>query len=177
MRRSFGHNVAIVRRLVFALAVVAAVLVVPLAQAGSSITVVVTSYTTVQQTHDTPPRGKVNKGDRIDFKDLLVATTTQLGKAKGKPVGYDAGTVLYTGGKTQTISGVTTFPGLGTVTFAGPMTEAKDGTVTVPITGGTGQFKGAKGTLTIGAGDQKAPNTYRLRLRRALVLPGSGPVA
>ena len=177
MSPQVGHNVSTVRRLLLALAVVASVIAAPLAQASASLTVVVTSYTTVQQTHDIAPRGKANKGDRIDFKDLLVATGKQLGKAKGKPVGYDAGTVLYTSAKTQSISGVTTFPGIGTLTFEGPMTEAKDGTVTVPITGGTGQFKGAKGTLTIGKGDQKAPNTYRLKLKRALVLPGSGPVA
>jgi hypothetical protein len=175
--RAFGHNVAIVRRVAFVLALVAAAVAVPFAQAGSTITVVVTSLSAVQQTHDTPPQGKPNKGDRIDFKDLLIATSKQLGKAKGKPVGYDAGTVLYTGRTTQSISGVSTFPGLGTVTFAGPMTEAKDGSVTVPITGGTGQFKGVKGTLTIGSGERKAPNTYRLTLKRALVLPGSGPVA
>lgn len=168
----------VVRRLVPVLAAVAAaVALVPASQAATSLTLELTSYTTITKTHDSAPRGKANKGDRIDFKDLLVTTGKQLGKAKGKAVGYDAGTVLYTSATRQMISGVTTFPGLGTITFEGEMKTAKDGTVTVPIVGGTGQFKGVKGTLVIGTGDQKAPNTYRLSLRHALVLPGGGGVA
>jgi hypothetical protein len=170
--------VPIVGRLLTTLAAAAALTaLVPAAQAATSLTVAVTSYTTITKTHDVAPRGKANRGDRIDFKDLLIASAKQLGKAKGKPIGYDAGSVLYTSATRQTISGVTTFPGLGTVTFEGEMKTAKDGTVTVPITGGTGQFKGVKGTLVIGTGSQKAPNTYHLTLRHALVLPGGGGVA
>jgi hypothetical protein len=139
----------------------------PSAQAATGVTIELTSYTTVTQTHDTPPKGKANKGDSIDFKDLLVTTRPELGMKKGKPVGYDAGIVLYTSATAQTIKGVTTFPKIGTLTFAGPMVTRKDGTVHIPITKGTGSFKGAKGMLIIGAGDQKAPNTYRLSLPHA----------
>ena len=53
------------------------------------------------------------------------------------------------------------------------MKTAKDGTTTVPIVSGTSQFKGVKGMLVIGNGDQKAPNTYVLTLLRPLALPGS----
>src|SRR6266480_619311 len=67
-----------------------------------------------------------NAGDKIEFKDLLVTTSNQLGKKKGKPVGYDAGTVIYTSPTTQEIEGVTTFPGYGTVTFGGVMKPMKD---------------------------------------------------
>ena len=137
------------------------------------MTLVFTSYTTVTKTHDIPPHGKANKGDKIEFKDLLVAQSNQLGKRKGKPVGYDAGTVVYTSAKEQSIQGVTTFPGFGTLTFGGPMRSTKDGTVRVPVLKGTGSFRGAKGTLIIGAGDQKAPNTYVLRLLHPLPSPGS----
>jgi hypothetical protein len=140
----------------------------PAAQ-GATVTLTFTSYTTVTETHDTAPRGKVNKGDSIDFKDLLVTTSdNQLGKKKGRPVGYDAGTVLYTSANTQSIEGVTTFPGIGTVTFRGAMKTMKDGTVHVPVIRGTGSFKGATGTLIIGAGNQKAPNTYMLQLPHPL---------
>jgi hypothetical protein len=149
--------------LVFATAALA-----PTAQGATPVSLEFTSYTTVTKTHDTVPRGKPNRGDRIDFKDLLVTTGNQLGKKPGKAVGYDAGSVLYTSPSTQTISGVTTFPGFGTLTFAGPMKTLKDGTVHVPILKGTGAFKGAQGELIIGVGENKAPNTYVLSLPHSL---------
>jgi hypothetical protein len=169
----FGHNGSVVRRLPLVLALTAATALVPSAQAATHMTLKLTSLTTVTDVHDTAPKGKENKGDNIDFKDLLVTTGDQLGKKKGKPVGYDAGTVLYTSGKTQKIEGVTTLPGLGTLTFVGVMKTMKDGTVHVPVIKGTGSFKGAKGTLIIGQGSQKAPNTYVLRLPHAIPPPGS----
>jgi hypothetical protein len=148
----------------FLLTIAVAALAAGPAHAATSVSYVFTSYTTVTKTFDTAPRGKANKGDRIEFKDLLVTTADQLGKKKGKAIGYDAGTVLYTSATTQTISGTTTFPGIGTLTFKGAMAAAKDGTVHVPVIGGTGSFKGAKGTLIIGEGQNKAPNTYVLKL-------------
>jgi len=163
----------VIRKLLLLLAL-AAFAAAPAAQGATSVTYVFMSYTTITKTHDKPPRGKANAGDSIDFKDLLVATSNQFGdKKKGKPVGYDAGTVLYTSGKTQKIEGVTTLPGLGTLTFVGVMKTMKDGTVHVPVIKGTGSFKGAKGTLIIGQGSQKAPNTYVLRLPHAIPPPGS----
>ena len=152
---------------------VATMAIVPDAQATTRLTLELTSYTTITQTHETPPTGKPHKGDSIDFKDLLVTTADQLGKAKGKPVGYDAGIVLYTSATTQTIFGVTTFPGFGTLTFKGAMKTLKDGTVHIAIVSGSGAFKGTKGTLIIGAGNQKAPNTYLLTLPHPLAPPGS----
>jgi hypothetical protein len=161
----------VLRRLLVATAL-AAIAAVPVAEGATSVTLVFTSYTTVTKTHDTAPKHKANAGDSIDFKDLLVAVSTQLGK-KGKPVGYDAGTVLYTSGTAQKIEGVTTFPGVGSVTFEGEMKTMKDGTVHVPVVKGTGVFKGAYGELIIGKGAQKAPNTYVLRLPHPLPAPGS----
>src|SRR3954454_4229065 len=102
---------AMVRRLVITLVLAAATLA-PGAQGATSVSLVFTSYTTVTKTHDKPPRGKANRRDRIDFKDLLVTTANQLGKKPGKAVGYDAGSVLYTSASDQKISGVTTFPGI-----------------------------------------------------------------
>ena len=145
----------------------------PGAQGATSVTLVFTSYTTITKTVDIAPRGKPNRGDKIEFKDLLVATSNQLGKKKGKPIGYDAGTVLYTSATTQMIEGVTTIPGVGTLTFGGEMKALKDGTVHVPVIKGTGSFKGAKGTLIIGEGNEKAPNTYVLRLPHPIPPPGS----
>ena len=160
------------RRLLLVL-VLGALAAASAAQATTSVTLVFTSYTTVTKTHDNPPRGKPNKGDKIEFKDLLVATENQLGKKKGKPVGFDAGTVVYTSPTTQEIEGLTTIPGVGTLTFGGEMKTEKDGTVRVRVLKGTGSFKGATGVLIIGQGSQKAPNTYVLRLPHAIPAPGS----
>ena len=160
-------------RRVLAVAALAALVAVPTASAATSVTLVFTSYTTITKTHDTAPRGKANKGDSIEFKDLLVSARNQLGKKKGRPVAYDAGTVSYTSATTQQINGVMTFPGVGTVTFRGVMRAMKDGTTHVRVVRGTGSFKGAKGTLIIGKGEQKAPNTYVLRLPHPLPAPGS----
>jgi|SRR5262245_1784011 len=162
---------AVLRRLLLVAVLVA--LAAPAAQATTSVTIVFTSYTTVTKTHDTPPRGKPNAGDKIEFKDLLVATDNKLGKKKGKPIGFDAGTVVYTSPTKQAIEGVTTIPGVGTLTFGGEMKTMKDGTVHVPVTKGTGSFKGAKGVLIIGQGTAKAPNTYVLRLPHPIAPPGS----
>src|SRR5262247_1053436 len=109
---------AVLRRLLLVAALVA--LAAPAAHATTSVTLVFTSYTTITKTHDNPPRGKPNAGDKIEFKDLLVAADSQLGK-KGKAVGYDAGIVPYTSATAQRIEGITTFPGIGTVTFEGEM--------------------------------------------------------
>jgi len=162
----------VIRKPVLLLSAFALLAGAPAAQGATSVTLVFTSYTTITKTFDKPPKGKVNAGDSIEFKDLLVAVSTQIGK-KGKPVGYDAGTVLYTSKTAQKIEGVTTFPGIGSVTFEGEMTTMKDGTVHVPVIKGTGSFKGARGTLIIGEGQQKAPNTYVLRLPHPLPTPGS----
>jgi len=163
----------VLRRLSIPVALIA-LAAAPAAQATISVTYVFTSYTTITKTHDNPPRGKANKGDKIEFKDLLVATrNNELGKQKGKAVGYDAGTVIYTSATTQQIEGVTTFPGIGTLTFGGEMKSMKDGTVHVPVIKGTGSFKGVKGMLIIGEGSQKAPNTYVLKLLHPIAPPGS----
>ena len=53
-----------------------------------------TSLTTILVQHDTSPKGKPNKGDSIEFEDLLLNTVPQFGKAKGKPVAWDEAEVL-----------------------------------------------------------------------------------
>ena len=68
-----------IRRIVLTLAL-AAFAAAPAAQGATSVTFVFTSYTTITKTHDNPPRGKANAGDKIEFKDLLVSAANQLGK-------------------------------------------------------------------------------------------------
>jgi hypothetical protein len=117
-----------------------------------------TSLTTIEDTHLEPHvTSHPAKGDFIDFRDLLYNRgRAQFGKAAGKAVAWDEGLVFYTGAKTRTIKVLLTFPELGTLLYQGPLT---DGPVTIPIVRGTGAFKGAKGTITIGPGANTVSNT------------------
>jgi hypothetical protein len=160
--------------LTFALAV--AVALVPAAQGATHLIVVLTSLNTIQQVHDNPPMGKGNKGDSIDFKDLLVTTKAALGHKKNHKIAWDAGTVIYVTGSVQKILVRVTFPGLGTITYEGVLKSLKGGNSSVPIVAGTGQFKGARGTVIIGPGDVKSLNTFDLTVPGRIVLPTS-PVA
>lgn len=145
---------------------------------AQTVTIQLISFTTLTTQHDTPPKGKGNKGDSIDFKDLLLNDVArQFGKKKGKAVGYDAGIVRYTSATRQEMLVRATFPGVGTITFQGVMEPRSNGDVVLPITGGTGGFKGARGTVTIGSGDQKAPNTYRVTVPGTVNIYGPGGVA
>jgi hypothetical protein len=158
-----------------ALAVLALVLT-PAAQA-QTVTIQLTSLTTIVLPHDLAPKGKPNKGDSIDFKDLLTNRTAQFGKQKGKPVAYDVGRIVYTSPKDTRITVIATFPGLGTITYRGPFETRKDGNTVLQISGGTGAFKGATGTVTIGNGATTAPNTYVVHLRHPLDIHAAGRVA
>jgi hypothetical protein len=110
--------------------------------------------------HDRAPQARLNAGDSVAFKDLLLNRSRQFGKGTGRPVAYDAGMITYTSRTARRLSATATFPGIGTISHSGPVVERKDGTTVVPITGGTGGFRGATGTVTIGKGESKAPNTY-----------------
>ena len=133
------------------------------------------SLNTVAQGTDAPPKNRWSAGDRLNFKDLLLtAEPRQFGKKKGKPVGYDAGVIEYAGGTKQRMTVTVTFPGVGTLTYQGVLRDLPDGSSAVPITGGTGQFKGARGEVVIGEGSPKALNTFRIVTPARVILPGSG---
>jgi hypothetical protein len=149
---------------------------VPAAQA-QTLTIEVTSVTTVVNAHDLAPKGKPNAGDRINFRDLLLNRKPQFGKKTGKAVAYDVGVMTYTSRTDTKLSAVATFPGVGTITFAGPFVTRKDGTTVIPITGGTGGFRGATGTVTIGAGATKAPNIYVITVPHRLNIDAPGGIA
>jgi hypothetical protein len=133
----------------------------------------VTSVTTQVKAHDLPPKGKPNKGDTIAFKDLLLNMTSQFGKATGKAVAYDAGTLVYTSATETTMQVTAIFPGVGTLRFGGPF-RTKHGQTVLPVIGGTGAFKGVKGTVTIGSGATRAPNVYDLRMPHAFDVHATG---
>ena len=144
------------------------------ARAGQTVTIQLTSWITARTDHDIQPKGKLNKGDYVAFRDLLVNRKRQFGKKAGKPVAYDVGTMTSTGGSKTKIEVKAIFPKIGTITYAGPFVTRKDGTTVIPITGGTGAFKGATGTVVIGAGQSKSPNTYIVTVPHAIDLNTTG---
>jgi len=156
-------------------------LAVPAAAQAQTVTIRLTSITTLTQVKDTPPLRKLNVGDGEEFKDLLINEVPQFGRAKGKPVAYDQGLIVYRGEhKPQRIYGIINFTGIGTLTYQGAMMPAKHGNTIVKVTGGTGKFKGAHGTLTIGPGDAKARNVYRVVIPNGnlnVTGGGGGPIA
>ena len=143
------------------------------ARGTQTVTIQLTSLITQRADHDLPPKGKLNKGDFVGFKDLLLNRKAQFGKKVGLPVGYDVGTMTSTGGAKTKINVKAVFPKIGTITYSGPFVTRKDGTTVVPITGGTGGFKGATGTVVIGSGETRSPNTYIVTVPHALDISGA----
>ena len=161
------------RRLSLLLAVFAfAATAVPVAQATQgkrSMTIKVLSLTRVSIPHDTPPKGKENRGDYIEYRDLLLTVGPLFGKKQAnQPVGWDKGTLTYTSATAARVIGQAVFPGHGKIKFKGVMKPIGGGSTQVKVTGGSGKFVGARGVLIIGPGDQRALNTFRL------TLPGGG---
>jgi len=117
--------------------------------------------------NDTPPKQVVNKGDMIGQRSKLLNPTAQFGMAKGVRVGSDRGVMTYTGAKSARFDGITTLPG-GTLVLRGAVSVRKGGVTAIPVAGGTGKFKGARGVLLIAPSNPKTPgrvlNTYRLKL-------------
>jgi len=158
------------------LALLAALLLTSGAQARTAQTVTIefTSVIAQRTDHDLPPKGKLSKGDYASFRDLLLNRKRQFGKKVGAPVGYDEGKMTSTGGSKTKITVKAVFPKIGTITYAGPFVTRKDGTTVLPITGGTGGFRGATGTVVIGAGESKSPNTYIVTVPHRLDLNSTG---
>jgi hypothetical protein len=142
-----------------AIAVVALTLAFAATAQAQTVTIELTSLTTIAKPNDLAPKGKPNKGDSISFRDLLINRKPQFGKKKGKPIAYDVGTLTYTSATTTTMTVKAIFPGIGTITYGGNFNSDKKSNV-LPITGATGGFKGAQGTITIGAGATTSPNTF-----------------
>jgi len=151
-------------RLSLLLAVVLAAAVVPGSLGATAVkkkySIKVLSLTRVTIPHDLKPKGKENRGDYIEFKDLLVTIGPLFGTKENQPIGYDQGTLTYTSPSAARVLGVATFPGQGTIRFKGPMRPRRDGSNLVPIVGGSGKFGRAKGVLVIGPGDQRSVNTF-----------------
>jgi hypothetical protein len=128
----------------------------------TALTIKVTSVVSARTEKDTPPAG-TSKGDKVHFTDRLLNAVPQFGKDADEQVGTDRGTMTFTGSHTATLDGEAVLPD-GKIIFRGKMTPVSRTTVTVPIVGGTGKYENATGTLLVGAGLKRAPNTYRLLL-------------
>lgn len=161
-----------------ALALVAVALLLSADAHAQTVRIQLTSLNTVQVPHNIAPTNKLNKGDFITFKDLLLNRVSQFGKKKNRPVAYDVGTITYTSATQRKLVCTATFPGIGTITYGGKVVDRKDGTSVFPITGGTGGFKGAKGTVTLGPGATTAPNILEVTVPgNTINLHGAGGVA
>lgn len=131
--------------------------------AKQTVTITLTSLTMIETQHLEPPRDKTRKGDFIAFRDLLLNRgAAQFGKKPGKAVAWDEGLVMYTSATATTIHVRAIFPGLGTITYKGPVLPDAHGNSVVPIIAGSGAFKGARGTVTIGPGRDSSPNIFHL---------------
>jgi hypothetical protein len=118
---------------------------------------------------DKAPKGP-SRGDRLLERSRLLNVRTQFGKPAGALVGRDQALVILAGPRSGRIAGVATLPG-GTIRFGGVM--RLDGVDSIPVTGGTGRYARARGTLFVGKGDTPL-NTYHLRLPASG--DGGGPI-
>ena len=90
----------------------------PGAAQAESLTIQVTSIVVKVDSIDKRPKG-ASKGDRIVYRDRLLNTVRQFGKARGTHVGTDRGTMTFTSANTARFDGSATLPG-GTVRIKGP---------------------------------------------------------
>lgn len=113
---------------------------------------------------DRPPHGVDSKGDFYRAGSILRNAVPQFGKAKGARVGTDDFLIKYLSTRQFRVRGRTTLPG-GLLRVDTLMRKGQSGRF-LPVTGGTGDFEGARGTMeTIElSGFQRAVNVYRLRL-------------
>jgi hypothetical protein len=159
------------------LAILAGSLVVAAAPAAAAPTaggptqllvIQVKSVDTGGSADDRGPKGP-SKGDRLLGRSRLLNVHKQFGKPAGAVVGRDQALVVLSGALSGKVTGVAMLPG-GTISFSGPV--RLDAVESIPVTGGTGRYAKARGTLFVGKGDSPL-NTYHLRLPAKV---GGGPV-
>jgi hypothetical protein len=126
----------------------------------ASVVIALKSVSAGAAADDKPPKG-VSKGDRLLLRSRLLNVRKQFGRPAGATVGRDQALLVMTSAKAGRIDGVATLPG-GTIRFRG---ELGAGGVAGPlsVTGGTGRYARARGTLIVGEGESPL-NTYHLRL-------------
>jgi hypothetical protein len=152
-----------------------AVAVVLLAPAGHGTaaqtrtqTIRLISTPTSQTIVDVAPKakgpGQLGKGDIVRATSSLENAVRQLGKAKGIVVGYDSMAITVVKAPKARATVHVTLPG-GTLTARGAYDLGVSGTQRLQIVGGTGAFKGARGTASSSdTHDGRYLNVYILRL-------------
>jgi hypothetical protein len=152
------------------LAVVALVLIAP-AHAGralhsQTLTLGIIQHGTTRTPH--PPLG--DEGDVFTTTLLLNNTVAALGKPAKASVGAMTFQYVLHGkcstescaGATADIVAISRLPG-GTITASEDHVKLGKPPILIPITKGTGVFKGATGILSVGA-ESRPINTYQLKL-------------
>ena len=112
---------------------------------------------------DRAPKQELNRGDVIWQKSVLRNAVAQFGKPKGALVGSDTGTYTVVSLTQGDVKVTTRLPG-GTVRAAGR--TGRERVQVIRVTGGTGDFANARGTVEVRSlgSDTRALNVYRLRL-------------
>ena len=153
-----------------ALVVALGALLVPAGLARRSLTFTVKTRQGPTTAHPHPPSGGV--GDSyVSSLELVNRKVAQFGKPAYAPIGTMEFT--YTIRKqcssskgtcvaTADFDTVSTLPG-GTVLASGRSISISDPTITIPVTGGSGRYVGATGTVTISPSSRKI-STYELEL-------------
>ncbi len=153
-----------------ALLVALGAVLAPAGLAGGSLTFTVSTRQGPTTAHPHPPSG--GTGDSyVSSLELLNRKAAQLGKPAHSAIGTMEFT--YTLRKqcpasqpscvaTADFDTVSMLPG-GTVLASGKSISISETTITIPVTGGTGRYAGATGTVTISPSSQKI-STYDLEL-------------
>lgn len=123
---------------------------------GRTITIKARSHLEHVQQVDNAPTGD-SPGDMLVFTELLF-------DARGKRIGSDAATCVRLFDATSLCTGLYKLPG-GQVTVQ-LLQPGPGGTYDQAITGGTGRFAGARGTVTVAQQASGDRFTFKIRLNR-----------
>ncbi len=133
---------------------------------AKAVTIRLVSVTTqVAVANDVDPKNQLGPGDVLAQKSQLRNAVRQFGKPNGAVVGRDIGTVTVVSQTVVAHKGTAVLPG-GTIGFAGRVPVSGIGALlTLPVTGGTGNFAGARGRVEVRTlRGNRASNIYRLTL-------------
>ncbi len=125
---------------------------------GKERTIVIKARSKLDQARlvDSPPAG-LSPGDVLIF-------TEQLFNSKGKRIGSDAASCVRLFDETSICTGTYKLPG-GRV-MVSLLQPGPTGTYDQAVTGGTGRYAGARGTVTVAQSTQGDRFTFRLRVER-----------
>jgi hypothetical protein len=110
--------------------------------------------------------GKFSPGDSVVILTSLFNRRPQFGRPAGVKIGTDQSQLTFVTETVANVVGSAHLPG-GTVRFQGRFSVVTTGTIKLVITGGTGKYVGARGTMSEPASDNdpyNATNTYSLIL-------------